>query len=119
MLSFGDKNDKDEVFKILRRHIAIFHAAFTIIDFVLLTIWYYFQVYGFNSFEQRKLLAFAIPGFLAFQIGYVTHGVTAACTDLWKNQKMDKSWTRVVMNRFEIVCFVKSLKYRIQNQNKK
>ena len=90
MLSFGDKNDKDEVFKINRRHIAICHAAFTIIDFVLLTIYYYFQVYGT---EQYEFLAHAILGFLALQIGYA---LAAACLDGFmeksKNgQELDKS----------------------------
>ena len=86
MLSFGDKNDKDEVFKILRRHIAIFHAAFTIIDFVLLTIYYYFQVYGT---EQYEFLGYAILGFLGFQIGYA---LTAACLEKSKHgQELDKS----------------------------
>ena len=78
--------DKDEDFKKNRRHIAICHVVFTIIDLMLLTIYYNFQVSGFNPYKG-EFLAFVISGFLAFQIGYVT----AACTDLWKNQKMDKS----------------------------
>merc|ERR1711894_693737 len=52
--------DKDEDFKIHRRHIAMCHVVFTIIDLVLLTIHYYWRVYGLPSAEQCEFLFFAI-----------------------------------------------------------
>ena len=65
LILFGDKN---EDFKKHRLHIAIHHVALTIIDFVSLTIYYYFQVYGTKQYE---FLADAIAGFLGFRCCYL------------------------------------------------
>ena len=86
LILFGDKN---EDVKKHRRHIAIHHVALTIIDFVSLTIYYYFQVYGTKQYD---FIAYAISFFLGLVSGYVvTYALTVACTDLWKKKKMDKS----------------------------